>query len=105
MSTPIVKEYSKLLNVTCGVLPHFYAYWPKGIYVELHVGFGRRGETLEHLVETKNWISRLFFYFPEYLKIYRKEDDSYQRYEVFEDNPASKGYYRVGSGRCKQIIL
>jgi transposase len=56
---------------------YFYAYRPKGIYAELRVGFSRRCEIMEHLVETKNRISRWFsIYFPEYMKVYRKVDAS-----------------------------
>ncbi len=56
---------------------YFYAYRPKGIYAELRVGFTRRCEVMEHLVETKNRITRWFnIYFPEYLKVYRKVDAS-----------------------------
>lgn len=82
---------------------YFYAYRPKGIYAELRVGFIRRCEIMEHLVETKNRITRWFnIYFPEYLKVYRKVDAS-TGMKILRQAPLPKDIIDLGVEGVNQI--
>jgi len=82
---------------------YFYAYRPKGIYAELRVGFNRRCEIMEHLVETKNRISRWFsIYFPEYMKVYRKVDAS-TGMKILRQAPLPKDIVALGVDGVNKI--
>ena len=82
---------------------YFYAYRPKGIYAELRVGFIRRCEIMEHLVETKNRITRWFnIYFPEYLKVYRKVDAS-TGMKILRQAPLPKDIIALGVDGVNKI--
>lgn len=82
---------------------YLYAYRPKGIYAELRVGFIRRCEIMEHLVETKNRITRWFnIYFPEYLKVYRKVDAS-TGMKILRQAPLPKDIIALGVDGVNKI--